>query len=73
MTLSERDQRVAAPEIVGIRVGIGPRMNDAELHFVLGLQLAELGAENGGIVRFGEIRGRGGRTDRDMARLGGLT
>ena len=48
-------------------------MNHAELHFVLGLQLAELRPEDGGVVCFGEKRrGRSG-ANRDVASFGSLT
>ena len=48
-------------------------MNQAKLHFVLSLQLAELRSENGGVVRFGEMRGRCRGADGDVASIGGLT
>ena len=40
VTLGKRHQLVGAVEIVWVRIAIGPRMNGAELHFVLSLQLS---------------------------------
>ena len=70
VTLREGNQRIPASEVLGIGTAVGPGMDEAELHLVLRLQLAECRASNRRIFGFAQITG--GRTDRDVAQFPSL-
>lgn len=61
--LSESNQRITSAEVVAVR----RRMNDSKLHFVLRLQLPELGPENRDVIRLLQInRSHSGANDNVM-------
>src|ERR1700733_14927413 len=68
--LCKRNQIIGAAEIGWVRIATGPRMNRAEFHFVLSLQLSELRAQNAGVVRFPQVGRCGSSTDRNVPSFG---
>src|SRR5258708_2873212 len=73
VSLCERDQRVGAAKVVGLRICVRPRMDESELHRVFGLQLTELRAEDVGVICFREKRWGGSCADENMMGFSSLS
>src|SRR3989442_5690862 len=67
--LRERNQSIAAAEIIGV----SPGMDNRKLHLVLSLQLAELGAEGCRIIAVAQVRRIDGGAHFNVVGRGNLT